>query len=70
MNYDEIELMRVCHEFEITRIKVQMLADVTIKIMEKYDFITNSSVDEIARKARLLVFSVFGGQYKEKGGAE
>lgn len=67
---NEIELMKAGHEFEISRIKAQMLVYVTIKIMEKYDSITNRNIDEIASKARLLVFSVFGGQCKEKGGGE
>lgn len=70
MNYEEIELMRAGHEFEIIRIKAQMLADVTTKIMDKYDFITFSDIEEISNKARIIVFSVFSEQCKEKGGVE
>lgn len=61
---DEIKLMKASHEFEISRIKSQLLADVTIKITEKYDYITRHDIEEIAKKARILVFSVFGESYK------
>lgn len=67
---DEIELMKASHEFEIRRIKLQLLADVTIKIIEKYDFITHQDVEEIANKARILVYMVFNGRLKEEGGEE
>ena len=68
---NEIELMKASHEFEISRIKSQLLADVTIKIIEKYDFIiTQQDVEEIAKNARILVYSVFNGKLKEEGGEE
>lgn len=67
---NEIELMEASHEFEISRIKSQLLADVTIEIIKKYDFITHQDVEEIAKKARILVFSVFYGRLKEEGGDE
>lgn len=67
---NEIELMKASHEFEISRIKSQLLADVTIKIIEKYDFITHQDVEEIANKARILVYMVFNGRLKEEGGEE
>lgn len=65
---DEIQIMMASHEFEISRIKSQLLADVTTKIMEKYDFITSRDIEEIAMKARMIVASVFGEPCKEKGG--
>lgn len=67
---DEIELMKASHEFEISRIKSQLLADITIKITEKYDFITYSDIKDITNKARLIVASVFGEPCKAKGGEE
>jgi hypothetical protein len=67
----EIEIMKLSLEFEISRIKSQMLADVSVKIMEKYDgFVTYSDIEEIAKKARILVYSVFDGKLKEEGGEE
>ena len=68
---DEIEIMKASHEFEISRIKSQMLADVSNKIIERYDgFVTYSDIDEIAKKARILVYSVFNGKLKNEGGDE
>lgn len=67
---DEIKLMKARHEFEISRIKSQMLADITIKIIEKYDFITYGHIEEIAEKARLIVFSVFDEPRKKEVGEE
>lgn len=67
---EEIKLMKASHEFEISRIKSQLLADVIIKITEKYDYITFSNIKEIATKARLLVASAFNEQYQEEGGEE
>lgn len=62
---EEIKLMKASHEIEISRIKSQLLADVTIKITEKYDFITYRDIEEIANKARIIVASVFGEPCKE-----
>lgn len=64
---EEIKLMRASHQFEISRIKAQFAADVTIKIMEKYDFIiTTQDIEEIAFKARSLVLLVFNEQSNEE----
>lgn len=67
---DEIKLMKASHEFEISRIKSQLLADITTKIMEKYDYVTFRDIEEIAMKARMIVASVFCESCKEKGGEE
>ena len=67
---DEIELMKASHEFEISRIKSQLLADITYEIVKKYDYVTYSDIEEIAKKARIIVASAFGEQCKAKGGAE
>lgn len=67
---DEIKLIKVSHEFEISRIKSQLLADITIKITEKYDFVTYRDIEEIAKKARIIVASVFCESCKEEVGEE
>lgn len=67
---EEIRLMQASYQFEISRIKAQMLADVTIRILEKYDFVTNIDVEEIATKARYLVLLAFNEQCNEEGGKE
>lgn len=67
---DEIKLIKANHEFEISRIKSHLLADITYEMVKKYDYVTYSDIEEIAKKARGIVASVFGGELEEKGGEE
>ena len=66
----EIKIMKASHEFEVSRIKTQLLADITCEIVKKYDFVTYRDIEEIAKKARIIVYSVFGEPCKKEGGDE
>lgn len=67
MIYVRDEEMKQEQMYAIQRIKAQFAADVTIKIMEKYNFIiTTKDIEEIAFNAKSLVLLVFNEQCNEK----
>lgn len=67
---DEIELMEASHKFEISRIKAQLLADITFEMVKKYDYVSYCEIEEIAKKSRFIVASVFNLQCEAKGGEQ